>query len=231
MKIKIVVILLVFIVLVAFSFVFVFKKDSPPQSEDYEVVSLLSLENRKVRVKIEFDGRTDRMIVELNQNERMCIQDARGLDTAAIILANKFIELPIVMRGGSGEAVRKCILICISKGKLYKSLDVISLIKNTITGISDIELNISGLIEKNNSFRLIIGETTIPFDIDNRIFFDGYYTLNGIYWVNSDKDYVKKQVTFQNEKYPSLFLQYIFIKNKWYSTGSNELMELTTNCD
>lgn len=200
------------------------------ESKEYETISLKTLENRKIVVRYKFDP-SDRLILELNNKERMCIQDARGLDSTPVILANKFIELPIVMRGGSEEAVRKCVIICVSNGKFYKSLDVVSLVKNTSAGLSEIALNINGITENNDSFSLILGQSAIPFDPEKKIFCDGYFTLNGTYYVNNDKDNTSRKVTFQNEKLPSLFNQYIFYNNRWFSIGNSTLFERTSTCE
>jgi hypothetical protein len=215
---------------------FVFSQASLSQSKDSEVVNLLSIEDIEVSVKLEFDYHNERLILELNPNEKMCIQGARGLDPGVKILDKKFIELHIVLRGGSEEAVRRYALICISNGKLYKSIDVISLVKNLADGNGE-GVNFTGLIEKNKAFELIAdGKTALHFDFDNKIFYNGYENLNGLYYVNSDKDPINKQMIFQNERFPTCSANqintYIFIKNKWYAKGfNNHLMEFTSCCN
>jgi hypothetical protein len=198
---------------------------------DYEIITLQSLENKKASVKYKFDPNTDRLILELSKKERMCIQNARGLDSVPIIYANKFIQFPVVVRGGSGEAVRNCIVICISKNKLYKSLAFTSLIRNTVDEITYCETNITGLIEKDNTFELHASGRTLKFDLDKKIFFDSYCILNGPFNVNSDKDYSTHEVVYQNEKYPTAFDSYVYIQNKWFAMGSFHLEELTSNCN
>jgi len=199
------------------------------QSGYDEMINFLSLENKEVIVKYGYDPKYDRTIFELNPHEKLCIQDTRGAEVK--IHQKKFVELLLEMRGGSGEAVRKYVIICVSNGKLYKSIDVISLVKNTVTGISDCEINFTGPIEKNKSIELNAGGSTLHFDLDKKIFFEGYYTLNGIYYVKTDKDPLKKEKIFHNKKYPIVFNMYIFIEDKWYVLSSNELTELTSTCD
>jgi hypothetical protein len=194
-----------------------------------ETVSFHSLENKKVKLNYGYDPNSDRLIFELNPHEKLCIYDARGVDS--IIIQSKFVVMHVSMPGGSGEAVEKYVILCVSHGKIYKCLDVVSLVKNTITGISDVEMNFAGPIEKNGSFELNAGYGILHFDGEKKIFYDNYYVLNGPYYVSSDKDRFKKEVVFQNEKCPTVWNYYIFIKNKWFILNSNELTELSSRCD
>jgi hypothetical protein len=209
---------------------FIYCQTSFSQSIYDDVVNFLSLEGKEVSVKYGYDPKFDRTMLELNPNEKLCIQDTRGVISAKIS-QKKFVELTLPMPGGSGESVHKVVIICVSNGKLYESINVTSLVKNTITGVSDFEVNFTGPIEKNGSFELNVGESILHFDSDKKIFFDGYYTLNGIYYVSTDKDPQKKEKVFQNERYPTVFNEYIFIKKNWYIFNNNNLRELTSTCD
>ena len=220
------------VVLITISFLAILQ-GCTSQPKDYEVINFRSLENKKVSIRYKYDPQGDQYILELNKKEKMCIQDARGLDPRADILANKFLELPVIARGGSGEAVRRCIVICVSKNKLYKSLVFTSFV-GAIADVNSYKTKITGVIEKNKSFELTVGGKKLQFDPDQKIFFDGYYALNGTYYVSSDKDPISKMVVFQNEKYPTTFDSYIFIGNKWFlmgPVGSFSLVELASNCN
>jgi len=207
------------------------------QSKDSIILHLLSLEDKEVSVKIDFDGRNDELVLELNTNEKICIFEARYLSQDIKILSQRFIELQIGVRGGSGVSVHRYVLICISGDKLYKSVDVISLVKNLVDGSIDCQVDFTGLTEKNKSFELIAnGEKAFHFDSENKIFCNGLENLNGLYYVNSDKDLSSKQLNFNNEKFPSICVNqtaiYIFIKHKWYvESHENHLMELTSCCN
>ena len=216
---------------------FVYCQTSMSQSVYDTVINFLSLEDKEVSVKYGYDPDKDRLIFELNPNEKLCIQDARGAE--AKILQKKFVELQLSMPGGSGEAVYNLAIICVSNGKLYKSIDVASSVKDLINGSSSGEISFSGVIEKNRSFELIAnGKTKLQFDFDNKIFYNGFENLNGLYYVNSDKDPINHQMNFQNERFPAVYVDpgetYFFINHKWFAkcTGNdNHLMEFTSCCN
>lgn len=215
---------------------FVYCQTSMSQSVYDTVINFLSLEDKEVSVKYGYDPNNDRLIFELNPNEKLCIQDARG--AKAKILQKKFVELQLSMPGGSGEAVYNLAIICVSNSKLYKSIDVVSSVKDLISGSGSCEISFSGVIEKNRSFELIAnGKTKLQFDFDNKIFFNAFETLNGLYYVNSDKDPINHQVNFKNKSFPAVNVDpnetYFFINHKWYAkcTGNgNHLMEFSSDC-
>jgi hypothetical protein len=225
-----------FIILVILSPLF-YSQELVSQSKDSEIFNLLSLENKEVSVKINFDDRNDRLILDFNADEKMCILGARYLSQNIKILDKKFIELQIGVRGGSGESVHRYVLICISGDRLYKSVDVFSLVENLVDGSINSQVNFTGFRRNNNSYEIsITGEATLQFDFNNKIFFNGFENLTGRYNVNSDKDLSNKKMNFNNEKFPSICVnfdeKYIFIEHKWYIEGSeNHLMELTSNCN
>ena len=114
---------------------------------------------------------------------------------------------------------------------------MISLVKNLVDGNIDCQVDFTGLTEKNKSFELIAnGETAFHFEFENKIFYNEFENLNGLYYVNSDKDLSSKQMNFSNEKFFSIRVNqtsiYIFIKHKWYvKSHENHLMELTSYCN
>jgi hypothetical protein len=202
------------------------------------VINFLSLENKEVSVKYGYDPNKDRLIFELNPSEKLCIQDARGAE--AKILQKKFVELRLSMPGGSGEAVYNLAIICVSKGKLYKSIHVVSSVKDLIGGCNSFEVNFTELMEKDRSFELIAnGKTKLKFDFDNKIFYNAFETLNGLYYVNSDKDPINQQLKFQNERFPAVHIDpgetYIFINHKWFAKIAGNynlhLMEFSSDCN
>lgn len=215
--------------------IFFYNQASVSQSIDSEIFNLLSLEGKEVIAKIAFDDRNDRLLIELNENEKMCILNAKYFSEDVKILDKKFIELQLGVRGGSGESVHRYVLICISGDRLYKCIDVISLVKNLVDQIIDSQVNFVGLREKNNSYEMCIsGETSLQFDLKNKIFFNGYENLNGLFNLNSDQDLSNKQIDFKNEIFPMICVnfgqKYIFIRHKWYVKGQNHLLELTSFC-
>jgi hypothetical protein len=215
----------------------VYCQTSTSQSKHYKDINFLSLEDKEVSVKYGYDPDHDRLIFELNPNEKLCIQNARGADVK--ILQKKFVELQVSMPGGSGEAVYNVVIICVSYGKLYKSIHVVSLSENLITGCISSQLNFSELKGKNNSFELLVnGKTKLQFDFENKIFFNAFETLNGLYDVNNDKDLINHQMNFQNEKFPAVTVDpakmYLFINHRWYaklSGNSWHMEEFSSDCN
>lgn len=206
------------------------------QLREDKFLSLHSLEDKEVSLKIKFDYRYDRISLELDSDKKICIEGFRYLSQEIKILNNKFVELQIGMRGGSGESVHRYVLICTSKNRLYKSIDLISLVENLIDSSTNYKEDVIGIIEKNNSYEMtMIGESTLHFDFNNKVFFNGYKKLKGSYFINSERDLSSEKINFNNEKFPSLSTQcgvYIFIRNQWYVQGEeNQLMELSSGCD
>jgi len=146
--------------------------DLSSQIKDSEYLTVKSLDSIECKVYIIKDNANGRIIIKLNSNETLCINNFRGFEQKASILNNKFIELLFKLPGGTGTGVNRTVLICISKGKLYKALDVISMVnsvfKKTYDRYTD-SLNLYDesttynvdfkLIQsKNKIFRLMVSE-------------------------------------------------------------------------
>jgi len=95
------------------------------ENENYK---LLSFENEECFVTVEKNIVKEYIKVKLNKNEELCICNFKGLEHQVKVLNQKFLELRIKTRGGSGIAMRRYILICISENRLVKAIDVISMI-------------------------------------------------------------------------------------------------------
>jgi hypothetical protein len=91
---------------------------------------LFSLENKEDSVNINLDPLNEKITLKLTPDEVLCVHGYRGLEQQINILNQKFVELFFRIRGGSGVAVRRYILICISNNKLYKSIDVLSTVSS-----------------------------------------------------------------------------------------------------
>jgi hypothetical protein len=151
---------------------FVSTQPSLSQMRDVETVSLHSLENKEINVTIKFDYGFDKLILELNSDEKMIVKGFRGLTQEMKVLNQKFIELRFIMRGGTGVHIRRYVLICVSNNKLYRSIDQISLLNSVfketyVASIDSLHLydesstyqvDFSGLKEVNNSFEMIANE-------------------------------------------------------------------------
>lgn len=216
----------------------IYCQTSPSQSGHSKSINLLSLEDKEVFVKYGYDPNMDRLMLELNSNEKLCIQGARGADVK--IFQKKFVMLESPMPGGTGESIHRLFIICVANGKLYKSIDIVAFVKDYISGEYSFEAKFSDLIEKNKSFELNVHvankEAKLQFDFDNKIFYNDFVILDGQYSVDRDANPIKRQMNFHNEKFPAVTVDptemYIFINHTWFAriTGNNHLMEFSSDC-
>jgi hypothetical protein len=155
-------------ILTVSAILFISTQVSLSQMRDVDTVSLHSLENKEIIVKIKFDYGFDKLILELNSDEKMIVKGFRGLTQDMKVLNQKFIELRFSMRGGTGVRVCRYVLICVSNNKLYRSIDQISLFSSVFKETYDAsidslhlydesstyQVDFTGLKEVNNSFVL-----------------------------------------------------------------------------
>lgn len=124
------------------------------QSIDNKSYKLYSLENIESTVYLKLDDANEKITIELNPNEILCVNGFRGLEQEVNILNQKFIELRFKIRGGSGVAIRRYALICISDNKLYKSIDVISMISSEFKGTYFPSIDSLNLYDESSIYKL-----------------------------------------------------------------------------
>lgn len=99
-----------------------------PQTIERKSFVFNSLENAQVKVTLELDNVKDNITIVLSPSEVLCIKgyqgDVRFEEFKVIDRKVLFLSFPI--RGGSGIALVKTIFLCVSKGHLYKALDIVS---------------------------------------------------------------------------------------------------------
>jgi hypothetical protein len=100
------------------------------QSDNNESFKIFSLENKESTVYLKLDVVNERITVQLNPSQTLCINGFKGFEQKPTILNQKFMELQFKIRGGSGVAIRRYVLICISESKLCKAIDVLSMISS-----------------------------------------------------------------------------------------------------
>lgn len=91
---------------------------------------ICSLENKEFTLQVKPDVYNEKITITLNPKETLCINGYSGFDHQIKVLNGKFIELHFRMRGGSGVAIRRYVLVCVSGVKLYKPIDVLSLVRS-----------------------------------------------------------------------------------------------------
>lgn len=61
------------------------------------------------------------------------VQDIKSI----VLHANAFLEVQFRIRGGSGVRVRRTVLLCVSEGRIYRSLDVLSEVTSRLNKVYD----------------------------------------------------------------------------------------------
>ncbi len=70
--------------------------------------------------------------------------------------ANAFLEIQFKMRGGSGVKVRRKVLLCVSQGKIYKTLDVLSEVTSRVTEVYDKVADSLKLFDEKEDYHVTI---------------------------------------------------------------------------
>jgi len=128
-------------------------------SIESEVYKILSLDNKECAISLETDLAEEILVVRLNDNEMMCISGFKGLEKEVNVLNQKFLELRTVTRGGSGIAMRRYVLICISDDKLIKAIDVLSMISWEFTETYVPSIDSLNLYDERSIYKLIFTVT------------------------------------------------------------------------
>ena len=111
--------------------------DAASQVIEKKSLTLNSLSNESAKVNVELDNVNDRITFKLSPKEILCINGYRDLIENIKILNKKFMSIHYRIRGGSDVRLEKTALVCISKGKLYKALNVLSMESYEILGTND----------------------------------------------------------------------------------------------
>lgn len=120
------------------------------------------------------------------QNHSLTIFEVRGIDTA-IVHADSFLEVKFRVRGGTGVKVRKTILLCVVKDRLYKTLDITSEVSSRLDKVYDKRADSLKLFDEREDHLVLLS-------VKKR---------GGSYVANLDESYekVSKYDPSQNESY------------------------------
>lgn len=124
------------------------------QSLEKGSVHLNSLEGKPVTVNVELDNVNDKIMLKLNSSEILCISGYRDLAEKIKIINEKFILLHYKIRGGSGYKMEKFVLVSISKGKLIKSMDILSMQSYELKHTYDKETDSLGLYDESGIYKI-----------------------------------------------------------------------------
>ena len=214
-----------------------------------------SLENVKTLVHIHYDLVDDKITLSLPSAEKLILSEYRGLNEEINLLDEKFILFNFRIRGGSGVALNKTVLVCISNGKFFIAADMIStendetLIYNKSLDsilpneIRKYELKIIKLLYDEQGYSIIAREHDIFESRENpnknyvstdtiKLNFDKAHKVFYSYFENLKVDYTmddEKMRYFGRGNYPVLEIKegaYCFWDNQWhFKDRSNNLME------
>ena len=210
---------------------------------------ITSLEGENVKIILEPDYVNNLLHIKLDSGDQICIREFTGLIHPTQIHKN-FLIIPVKIRGGSGVAFQYTAIICVSKGKIYKSLYLMTL-ERDFDHLGNIiyEYKISSFEMKQKdrefllSFKEILSENnkqiknnyTLHFDNNLKVFYSKLLPLNGLFDIGSDSySEGTKKVLFEKDKiFPAveIMYKYYFINNSWYILdGERHLTKFSNHC-
>jgi hypothetical protein len=209
-----------------------------PKCDETKAIKLLSLEGQEVSVSIMDSSLHDKAVIQLNDSVTICLNGSRGLIDDVSVINQKFIEVKYRIMGGSGVGIQKYTLICVSKGQMYRAIDLEYLFESDYsdgneTGDSAIfdehslhELNFNyfsnsdslkaRIIEHRNEQSKIeprnnknLWDTLyLNFDSLNFIFYSGFDSLGGNYTLTCDGPENDSTIYIPQDLYPVIHLRY-----------------------
>ena len=191
---------------------------------EYHLIGIDDHVDYKIRIEEDFENE---MISFKTGKDVLLIHDVRSVDTVITHL-ERFLEVKLRIRGGSGVKVREKILLCVNAGKIFINLLVRSDVESKLTKVYDkvadslklfdeeeqYHVNIS-IEEKSNSFIATLIESNYvrsKFDPSQNESFKETYPLNfdtnGYYFFNSSKNLNDKfkLYSYKENKYFEKFL-------------------------
>jgi len=137
----------------------------------------------------------------------------------ATVHAEAFLEIQFKVSGGSGVKVRRKILLCVSQGKIYKTLDVLSEVTSRVTEVYDKAADSLKLFDekedyhvtlsikqKGNHYKAVLSEskkTESKYNPSQNESFDKAYTLDfdqgAYFFYNSMKRLNKRYKVYSSQ--------------------------------
>ena len=100
------------------------------------------------------DLENDVAIFSVNENVTK-IFGVRGIEEITVHSA-KFLEVRFVIRGGSNVKLRRNVLLCVSKGEVYKTLDILSEATSRVTEVYDKAADSLKLFDEKEDYNVTI---------------------------------------------------------------------------
>jgi len=148
-----------------------------PAGNDRGKIVLNSLEGDQVNINLKFDNVSQKITVSLPPSENLCISDyvADNRVEKIEVKNGKFLFLSFCIRGGSGVGLGATICICVSKGHLYKALDIISRDDESFTVPNDNVADSQGLYYGNTTSRISVINLKEDMDKGYKLIATEYY--------------------------------------------------------
>ena len=120
-KIRILIALIIFILLT---------KSTYSQPSGSINIVLYSIENKLSKINLCLDELNEKIIINLSSSESLCINGFKDLTEEIKVIKRKFLLFKFRIRGGTGVALRRSVLVCISNDRLFKVFDVLSMVRS-----------------------------------------------------------------------------------------------------
>lgn len=122
------------------------------QVEFVKSFEITSIESQKIAGTLSFDWVNQNIIVCVN-NKKNCINSFIDTLENSRIINSKFILINFQSRGGSGVGIDRLVLLCFSKNKIYKSMDIISEVRTNYSK-DEADSNFLGLYSKSELYKV-----------------------------------------------------------------------------
>lgn len=167
---------------------------------------------------------TDKVTFYLSNGQKvmdsLALYGDRGIETIDI-KSETFLDIKFKIRGGTGTAVRREVLICCSENKLHKSLDLISDVVSRLTEVynkaadslklfdekSDYHATLSIKQTEGKEYRAVLFESTkveSKYDPSQNVSFEKPYELyfdpSGYFFYNSTRQLSKHYKIYSNKE-------------------------------
>lgn len=113
---------------------------------------LISLENEEINVCVDLDEINNFISINLDSKNKICIDGFKELIDIKI-LDNKFLLLHFSIRGGSGVQLIRTAIVCVSNGKIFKSLDIFSSVHSFFNDAYNNKIKID---DEENSYQVLL---------------------------------------------------------------------------
>jgi len=92
-------------------------------SQDYlKDTTIISLDNKEVRMTINIDLPSENLIISLNSLEKLCFRNCKSWPQINVLGDHNFLELEYSTLGGTSIEIKNTVIVCVANNKLYNVL-------------------------------------------------------------------------------------------------------------